>query len=665
MSRQYDFDTILLSIDWATHHWQDFDWTNTEEKIKSLRDETVHTIAQLHKRDKADEFSPIHLEQLRRFRLHSSPVPGTPQQQPIQEYFVDPTALMPRYAPRPPEPECTFKNKRFSSYTVSLELEVAIAAVAAIHNDRHAQRDPRTLLHDPMDRDKNDISLQYDLAQEIVQRIDSLAAHVVAVRRHPNENSPQYIGDVRKANEAARPQRPGAALEGSPSRVNLPPHMEHEAQRQLEATLDPDRTVLRDPFFSWERVESRAQEIRDMLVLKGNDKASARRIGDRYEDLLKQEWFAVKQDELHVQIPDMNPRWKAWCVEPLICHTTNNVIVPWHNVRREDYTPRPPGKDDIATPFPEEFYKFFYGKICSPVMPWGDWNWFVDQSARLEQVMYQLRQNFRIHRDMPSLGLGTVINVGYTKGFSLTQLKCILTLWLALESTIAKLNRRYMYETDVMGGRLGGAPLMCSSKLGMAALYALDPTRHNYQPYLHVFPRVEEKTYETLTHDQLHYYIPTKWLTNLSRAELLFVHAIWAETDITSLAAALEPPEGVRRPSLRLRCTGDNHTGAGDSGIDSKPQTIEFTGMQTAPDREHIMAWVAVCTEFVNAAMELEAHGAHKHFFENQDNVLEKLRVPDRHIDTLRRGFANTTGYYMPPDGPVCWDLPFFAQLPS
>ena len=34
MSRHYDFDTILLSIDWEANNWQDFDWTNTEEEYE-------------------------------------------------------------------------------------------------------------------------------------------------------------------------------------------------------------------------------------------------------------------------------------------------------------------------------------------------------------------------------------------------------------------------------------------------------------------------------------------------------------------------------------------------------------------------------------------------------------------------------------------------------
>ncbi|KAK7756574.1 hypothetical protein SLS62_001411 [Diatrype stigma] len=692
-----DLDAILLNIDWSLNDWRDFDWREVEPQLHTLRDETVHTLAQAHHRQRPGDLSPIHMEQFNRLQLHSDSDPGTPSGKPIWQYFVaeeavdNDTTFTDHYGEPPPEAEFEGRKVR-NMFTASVVLEYAIAAMLAsgVKYDPHPA-DRRTLLTDPTDRHKYDTGLLNDIRDDVVRLLNG--AGVRAIAKHPDEASSAYQADVRRATIAEYGVDP-VDPSGSPTRPRYSKVTEDEAQRYYQATLS-GTLELRAAAYTWEMLKRRCDWVRADLQKRGVfDPRSIRDISERHDALLKLSWFKAKRDLFHIYIPGMQPRYRAWSVAQWKQKASNVVQIPWYGISRKDYNPQVFGTDG-AIPFPEEHYRWFYGRIYSPVMPIDLPN-SIRMRDRFEWVCRALRTKYRIHKDMGMLELGTTVNIGHTLGFTLLDLKKIVTAWVLVEGTMAKLHRHHRFHHGNRGGfgaaYAGGVSITDYTRLGAACHYAEDPNGAPYFSAAGVFPAVSRGTWDHLIQDMC-YWVSPAWFWNLDRPAQMFIHAVWAHTDITSLARALEPRWPNTQVSLRVRCRGERRTGLpteDDNGNDNSggagpsaaaaaagtaaaaaaasgsriPQTIEFAGMQQSIDGVHIAMWTTVCAAYVHFCTQAGNRDAYFGLFSDCDQLLRRLGLPDEVIEHFAKGFVRGNNEYWEPEDPddihVNWDDPFY-----
>ncbi|RYP24167.1 hypothetical protein DL765_000662 [Monosporascus sp. GIB2] len=660
-----DLDTILLNIDWSANDWRDYDWDKIRDDLPTLRDETVHALARAHRRDGIDAISPIHEEQLRRLNLRSSPVPS-PNARPVSTYFVNKD-----YIPEPetftedygnPPPTGVFKGKKLvePTFTVGIGIEVAIAAMPARGRtgDPHPS-DKRALLTDPNDRHRYDPTLLDDMRDEVVRRLN--ASGVVTIARRSAEFHPRFPADHRAALIAETGTDPDNP-EGSPTRQNLPIAVENEAQSYFATWMKDHGGRIHEASYTWEFIENCCNHVREAVLARGTfDAITAERISARFTALLKLEWFKGKRDDFHVYLPGMRPRYRAWSVRKWGSNVDNVSKVPWYRVKPTDYTPTPAGKDG-SKPFPEEFYRFYYAKVSSPVMPMH-LDALPALREKLKLVCKGLRDNFRIHKEMPSLELGTTICIGRTDGFTILELKKIATLWVALEKHFARLHRRHRYDRN--GGEhaifTGGAPILEYSRLWLGARFAADPSAAGYFPFTSVFNVVDPKSWEHLVEREMDFWVPPAWVDSLPRAEQLFMHAIWIHTDVSALSRALDTSNENQQLSFRLRCRGERRTGMPDRS--DRPQTIEFRGMQASVDPSHILAWAMLCSDFVSFACAKDNREDYSSMFLDQTGILPRITTREV-LEHFKQGFIRGNEFWEPTEPTVSWEDPFYSRMP-
>lgn len=659
LSARRDLDSHLLSIDWTQNDWRGFDWSQISAQIPTLRTATVHALAEQHRRTRADEFSPIHVEQLRRLRINGEGPPGTPGVKPLVQYFVTPTAVdmgdtfSGSYGPAPPE--AMFEGKTTNAFTASVIMDVAIAAMRAsgMSVDPHAA-DQRKLLEDPTNRHKYDVTLLDDIKAELARCINS--SGLVTTIKSQAETSVGHQADIKAATIAEYGVDPEDPT-GSPSRMRFPKASEDEAQRYYTDSINPG-LPLSGSGFTWEYLQRRCNAVRADVTARGTfDARTTQEICDRHDGLFKLAWFKAKRDLFHIFIPGMRPRYRAWSVAQWKKEVTDATQVPWYNVGRASYTPKPIGFDGV-TPFPEEFYKWFYGRVYTPVFP-IDAVTTIRLRDRLDWLSNGLRRKFRIHKEMPALELGTTVNIGHTAGFNILELKKLVTMWVHLEGSFATLHRRNRFDRNNTGEHAiwtGGASILEYTRLGAACRFAEDPLRNTFYPYMNVFPTVSQKTWDHVIEGEMFYWVPASWFEALSRPVQLFVHAVWAFQSIEGLTGALEPRWPNTRTSMRLRCSGFRRTGLPE---DNYPQTVEFAGMQQSIDPTHITMWTVTCAAFCHFCCQNNRED-YRALLTDSDEVLRKINVPEEARTYFKQFFAKGNQYYEPLDPNVNWDDPFY-----
>ncbi len=662
-----DLDTQLLNIDWENYDWRLYNWDAIRARLPTLRTETIHALAAAHRRNTYDEFSPIHLEQLRRMNVSSSPPSDTPTGKPMSQYFIDPDFInhpdLLNDVYGPPPPPAMFRGEPTGAmYTVSIQLDVAIAAILAsgVTTDPHP-RDERPLMPDPADRPKYDTDLQSEVRDAVIRVLND--SGVITIRKDSYELSVGFQADIRRANISeygADPNDPP----GTPTRDNVPKHIEDEAQGYYKGSVG-DANNLKRATFNWSYVHNRCNDVWAHLNNRGVfDAGTIQRISERHDSLLKLAWFQNKRDYFHVYLPGMRPRYRAWSVSSWARRAANDVpLVPWNAMTRDDYKPRPEGMGG-PIPFPEEFYKWYYGRIYTPVVPFT-YEYATELFERLDWACTGLRDRFRVHRDHPALELGTVVCIGHTEGFTLLDLKRVVTLWLVLEPWFGRLHRRHRTDRSNAGTAAvwsGGGRLLEWSRLGMAARFADDPRQAPFFPYSSVFPAVGQPTWDHLVGVQMARWVPADWLAALPRSEQLFVHGLWAQPDISHLARAVEPRWPRAQLSLRVRCRGGLRTGMPDGS--EPPQTLEFRTMQATLDARHATAWAMVCAAFTRFASAPGNRTAYRALFADTDQILQALGLTQDVIDHFKTGFAGGNEYWEPADPDVSWEDPFYSKMP-
>ncbi|KAI0388765.1 hypothetical protein F5Y17DRAFT_474117 [Xylariaceae sp. FL0594] len=174
------------------------------------------------------------------------------------------------------------------------------------------------------------------------------------------------------------------------------------------------------------------------------------------------------------------------------------------------------------------------------------------QDGLLARVCDVLRYRVRSHHcALPTLNLTTSVYVGCTEGFTLLELKKLVTLWVLVESDMARLHRGYRATFE---GKWTCASVMEGSRLA-AVLSTYDTTTGVRDPD-GILPHNPPRT-NAFWRDVMNAYIPTADLfAGWDECEELFLRAVWQYTSISDLARALETTGPPERMAMALRCGG-------------------------------------------------------------------------------------------------------------
>ncbi|RWA04016.1 hypothetical protein EKO27_g11089 [Xylaria grammica] len=129
-------------------------------------------------------------------------------------------------------------------------------------------------------------------------------------------------------------------------------------------------------------------------------------------------------DPLHVRVPGLKQKYKAWTV-------TFDPSVDGNGMVKDRYS----NTDNTESPFDEYFW--FGAEVVSPVFPMKD-----ERSREAIRVACgALRDSLRCHKPM-EVSTGLHVHLGHTKGWTLFQAKRFATLWSLTENTLLRLHRK-------------------------------------------------------------------------------------------------------------------------------------------------------------------------------------------------------------------------------
>lgn len=272
-------------------------------------------------------------------------------------------------------------------------------------------------------------------------------------------------------------------------------------------------------------------------------------------------WELRRRDPRHVEIAGMQDKYRAWQATQDVSVTENGVRLS-HYQMPAGYVPGSTGYAD-----PPFTYVWWGGEVISPVYDVGD----PDAFDTVQTAARQLRDELRIHKPMSSVGSGLHVHLGHQDGFSLLQLKRLVTLWYAIEESMYSLHRMDRYTGSYC------TPMRAESRLAMA-LFSPNALDKNYnQEYL---PNGGQGLAE-----QYDRYMQPKLPLDLMDAKTKeFVTNVWRYPTITNLNEAMGSG-GITTMGLRFNFSGGKRTRRADW---CQKQSLEFRQMQGTLDADHV-----------------------------------------------------------------------------
>ncbi|KAI0913488.1 hypothetical protein F4823DRAFT_559044 [Ustulina deusta] len=331
-------------------------------------------------------------------------------------------------------------------------------------------------------------------------------------------------------------------------------------------------------------------------------------IQKRVEHTVQAQAIRERADPLACRLPLMKPRYLTWSVSRN--HSSHNNF---KNVKAGDYA----GSYDPTATRPVDMYRWAALEVSSPVFRVrGDFDRAVFDS--LTAVCETLQSRLRTHHcAVPTLDGTTSIFVGHTEGFTLLELKKLVTLWSLLEPRLRHLHR---HRRNTLEGQWACAPLRHFSRLGAITDVPLgfplaDPDG--------VLPHPSHGTREFFA-DQMNDHFAAKPLfEQIADSDELYLRAVWQYTSVTDLARATESIGPPYSTSLAIRCRGRgqrtsrlrttqerifeaNHPEALFPGeeVDAHRGVLEFRQMGQNLDPFAVNAWFEICVAVVAACRE-------------------------------------------------------------
>jgi hypothetical protein len=209
--------------------------------------------------------------------------------------------------------------------------------------------------------------------------------------------------------------------------------------------------------------------------------------------------------------------------------------------------------------------------------------------------------------------------MGHTEGFTLFELKKLVTPFLVLEADLARLCRRHRSTPK---GWWPCTALRSHSRLGVLCSQPLDT------PFVDpgkIMPHNSVDTREFFTGQMHNNFAVAGLVANTTDKDELFLWAVWQYTSVSELARALETVNPLYRMSLAIRCAGrgkwtshlrkssETISGAnrsetrGPGEIDHHRGVLEFRQMGQSLDADQVIVWTTVCSKIVRAVRETSA----------------------------------------------------------
>ncbi|KAI1352683.1 hypothetical protein F5Y01DRAFT_324169 [Xylaria sp. FL0043] len=373
-------------------------------------------------------------------------------------------------------------------------------------------------------------------------------------------------------------------------------------------------------------------------------------------------------DRLARDLPQMKPRYRAWSV-------SRNHFWRFNNVKSTDYR----NCSDPAATRPVDMYHWAGIEVSSPVYR------ATDQAAHkavfdsLTIVCETLKRGLRTHHcALPTLDGTTSIFIGHTEGFTLLELKKLVTLWFVLEPRLARLHR---YHRDTLEGQWTCMPLRRGSRLGSMADVPLEYPVFDPDG---IMPHPSEEMRQFYSNLMNEHFATLPFFERLSDGDELYLRTVWQYTSVSDLSLAMKTVGALEATALTIRCRGRgqrtsrlrstkemireaNHPEDVFPGeIDKHRGVLEFRQMGQSLDPVAIIAWQDICSAVVEACRETNSVT----FKELMAMLTEDRRglsawdilgVSEAVTRVFGREDRDARGYYQPRvDGTVEYQYPFY-----
>ncbi|KAI0838277.1 hypothetical protein F5Y06DRAFT_54701 [Hypoxylon sp. FL0890] len=683
----FDWDDMLLSIDWEKENWRLYYKTLQNVPWEEVQTSTVQRLEEQHRAwDAANpesvgddkRMSPAFLEYFRRQTSMPPDQPWSPNRpDSVRDWITDkgpdtPAAQTPKYkkkqmAQKPKDESIGLDKPGFFTFGFELELPIAVHMKGGLFVDPPHPNETRWLEEGIVNEKMPRAEVQRRVVEEALRVLNS-QTDMVFIRKDPDEGTELYKLKMENLDRIDRglPKLGPEAAESSPSGPESQPVVSPVAETAAEAafvtalatTFNTDAGGKNLALATEKDLKDAVNETAMLSLITTSDRTSAK---SRCLDLLQLHAFRAKRDRHHVALRDMKPRYRAFSVYAMDYSPVMD---------REDYTDAPSAKNFWANQYHYEVIK-----IASPVLRLGG-EALVETQDMLQQISSTMRGHFRIHRNLPAIQTTTQIVVSHTTGFTLLEIKKIVTLVAIIEEAIAALNRRHR-STAPYDNVCG--PIKRHSKL--AAMARCDPSIPGFD-WEGILPRlpVEQQRAQL---EEMEKYVPVDLLAKAGNNKLedkTFYSSVWQYKTVNDLARAVTTGVEWRKLDLQTKCTGlgeqtepveievDEAVRAeawdhdlNFNVVDAVRGVFEFRKCATTLDVGHILSWLDICCQIIGVAKSSSAE-EYKTLLTRLlkgEPVLHVLRILDVVQNFYKERMGNSA-YFDPRDTSVSWKNPFY-----
>ncbi|KAI1764929.1 hypothetical protein GGR53DRAFT_293837 [Hypoxylon sp. FL1150] len=388
--------------------------------------------------------------------------------------------------------------------------------------------------------------------------------------------------------------------------------------------------------------------------------------------------YQLKVDKRYVNLEGMKPRHRAFSAYVM----TNDIgRIGMRYATDGFYSDIPHGVFDVRL-----LYGWELVKLASPVMR-------VQQGAlddikmTTSEICRVMRKDFRIHRDCPVVPTSMTVVVSHTNGFTLLELKKIITLYAVFEAQLNALNREYRCSTAYES--ISGS-IQTESPLGKMSSQVTDIRNYNDPENIGDNPQHSSDPIFQAHMAELATYVPLDTVAT-KPSDRVFLLGIWNSANVTRLCKKATSVFPSNKTNLAAQCRGDSRSeyvesdptaeyaaSKGWEGEAFKNADWDLTDMHrgvvkirnaaSSLDPMHIANWIRVCTAFVDFAVNADAptyRDAVAQVALTQASILKILGIP-ADIQSWYTSRVRADNYFCNDDvlGPkISWTDPFYAPF--
>ncbi|KAI2469752.1 hypothetical protein F4781DRAFT_442506 [Annulohypoxylon bovei var. microspora] len=688
----FDWDSMLLGLDWIETDWRTYLATLNSVPWEELQLTTVEQLGALHadwdrRHPGGTGNSPTALELLRRDLNEAKHPSAMTETQTSRDWITEqeqddrgsrPGAIAP---PSPPRPRTDWvrDTTRPAFYTAGFELELPIAVYrrdrAEVANANPHPAEARWLAQDIVDEagDPDPARVRQIVVDRVLEVLNA-QTDMVFVPKDPAEGQPLH--DLQMANLLSREEgtdRAGPSgaddtpVHGAPAR-SVSAVAQQAARNALAMVLlthfAPEVGGKRLVTATEADIKAATRATPILGVPASGDVTQAR---IRLEELLRLEVFRAKRDPKHVALLHMKPRYRAFSVYAMT------------NIHLDDMTESAEYADAPKEPFDPYHYEVV--KIASPVLRMTRRP--QDIENMLTQICRTMRNNFRIHKDVPSIPVTTQITVSHTTGLNLIDIKKFVTLLVVLrDKGFSRLNR--VHRTGALYDKHCG-PITERSRLGALSYMDAATIKQNEDDVLPRPAHSERRGWMNLMEQHLPKDLMAALKGEGKLSDRVFLASLWSYSTVNSIARGVTTGAPFSKTEVVIKCTGDGAmsntivpTAAEEvfaastsldlnfDVVDADRGVFEFRQCGGSLDPTHIMTWMMICCTTVDTAKRYEGEAFRNlltRILNDEQPILDALHVPAVIQQFFETHILGNTGFFEPDDSQVRWEDPFYRVM--